>query len=114
MNKTLKMLKTSFTQFLYAYYEELLRDYSQEEAKKITLQMSSELLVPFTGVKDPAAISYFSLLKDWETEWKEKELKAIKQNDYETQEDAMDILNALKVLIPYAEKRDEEKNKVDE
>lgn len=106
----LKELKSGFTQFLYAYYEELNKKYSQENAKKLTYEVVSELTEPFLAEKI-GSISYYSLMKDWEKEWLVKEKEAIKTNDYDLREEATEVLMGLKLLLPYAKEKDKEKDR---
>lgn len=102
-NKILKELQSVLTQFLYGYYEEVTKSYSEENAKLITYEAALELLRPFMS-QEPGEVSLHSLLKEWEEEWLAKEKEAISKKDYDTQEKALDILGGIKQLLPYADK----------
>lgn len=107
--KNLTELRNVLTQFLYGYYEELTKKYHQDRAKAMTFSVANELLEPFMP-HSVGGISYYSLLSKWEQEWKEKEKVAIKEKDYDTQEKAMDILIAIRSLLPYAKEKDDDAN----
>lgn len=98
-------LKTVLTQAAYSYYEELLKTNDIRNAKKVTYNMVLEVLAPFIGT-EKERISYYSYLKEFETQWLEIEKQSIKLKDYEKQEESMDVLNALKILLPYAKEKD--------
>ena len=106
MNKKLvSELKSVLTQFLYGYYEEATKSYSEENAKKLTYEAALDLLRPFM-IQEPGKASLSILLSEWEDEWLEKESVAIKNKDYDTQEQALDILGGIKLLLPYAKEKD--------
>lgn len=105
MSKALKEMRTHLTQFLYGYYEELLRTYPQEEAKELTYKTASELLEPFVS-SQVGSLSYSSLLKDWKKTWEQREQTAIKTRNWDLKDETSDALLALQVLIPLAEKED--------
>lgn len=88
-------LRSSFTQHLYHYYEELRRTNSDADAKRIVLQTSEDVLKPFRG-GDKLPLS--SLLDELENEWLIKEKEAVKTKDYDIQYQASDVLQAIKVL----------------
>lgn len=106
---TITQLRQTLTQFLYSHYEILSKQYSEDEAKEITFQVAEELLAPFVK-KGAGQISYYSLLNDWKEEWENKEKESIKKKDYELQEKALDILNGINILIPYAKEKDGDLN----
>lgn len=98
-------LKSVLTQVAYSYYEELLKTYDVRDAKKVTYNMVLEVLAPFIGT-EKERFSYYSYLKELETEWLKIEKESIKFKDYEKQEESIDVLNALKILLPYAKEKD--------
>lgn len=106
MENKLNELRQGLTQYVFQYYKEIEGLEGTEEAKRHVRSTVSSLLQPFTGGPLEKE-SLFSLLEDWQTHWLKEELVAIKQKDYETQDKAITILNALKVLLPYAKERDE-------
>lgn len=106
MEDKLNEIKTGLSQYAYRYYKELVALTNQEEAKRLTREVVSSLLEPFSG-GPLGEVSYFSLLSDWEKDWLEEELTGIRQKDYDKQENAMVALQAIRALKPLAQERDE-------
>ena len=106
--RTRQQLRQSLVQHTFHYYEELTRTQSASDAKRQVREVAEEALAPFTG--GPLGGPLFTVLKDWESEWLEKEKVAREQKDVDTQYLAADVLDALWILTPLAKEKEDAEN----